>query len=100
MGIGQVLPELPLWLPTDPAVPAEATRAALREARVTVDFAEANLSDVVAQLAVRATVTMGVDWRSVERAGMTKEAPVTAHLGEVTLERALEVILGDCGGGV
>jgi len=74
---------------------AIAARAAL-DKPVTVDFAETPLREVTADLAKDAGVSITVDTRALEDAGLDLETPVTFRLSgkplAVVLDRSLETI--------
>jgi hypothetical protein len=59
----------------------------------------ANLIDVIDKLREVSGAQIFVDWRSLENAGITREAPITARLRNLTLAGMLHVILEDAGGG-
>ena len=65
-----------------------------------VNFQGNNFADVVDFLRDVSGAKIDVNWKALESAGITKEAPVTARLKDVPLNDALRVILNDVGGGI
>src|SRR5437763_1126364 len=44
-------------------------------------------------------VNMTINWKALETAGVSKEAPVTLRLRAVSLRKALQMVLSEAGGG-
>src|SRR5688572_25014000 len=73
--------------------PDAAIRLALAQ-KVKVEFSEAPLSKALRSL-TEGKLEMVIDRKALNDAGLNLDEPVTARTGDVTLQRALKVILND-----
>jgi len=70
------------------------------KAKITkLDFEEIEFKDVIQWLRDVSGLSFNVKWPVLALAGIEKTTPVTAQLADVPLETALNVILGNVGGG-
>jgi beta-lactamase regulating signal transducer with metallopeptidase domain/type II secretory pathway component GspD/PulD (secretin) len=83
-----------------PANPQNELARVLLDRRLPeINFEGQGLSDVIDFLRDVSGADFAVDWRALEAAGIEKDTPVTARLRNITLAKALNVLLGDAGGG-
>ena len=75
-----------------------AARAKLRTRLQRLDFDDIELKDVIQFLRDVAGVNIYVKWQSLSAAGVERATTVNIHLGSVTVEKALQLILDDVGG--
>ena len=73
-------------------------RAKLATRLQKLDFDDIEFSDVVQFLRDVSGLSIYVKWQALSAAGVEKQTTVTIHLGNVTVEKALRVILDDVGG--
>ena len=75
-----------------------AVRAKLKTRLQKLDFDNIEFSDVIQFLRDVSGLSIYVKWQALSAAGVEKATTVTIHLGNVTVEKALRVILDDVGG--
>ena len=75
------------------------TEAQLVQTLPDLTFKEGNLIDVIDKLREASGAPIVVDWRALENAGVTRGAPVTARLRNLSLAGMLHTVLADAGGG-
>ncbi len=92
----------PVALPP-PSLTDPATQKKLSAKIPKVDFEDAEFSAVVTFLREAVGVNIYVNWTALDAAGLgggnAKTAKVSLHLKDVTLEKAMNVILSNLGGG-
>ena len=76
-----------------------ATQAQLDRALPEVTFDGVGFSDVIDFLRDVSGANVFVNWKSLEGAGVDKNAPVTAKLRNIKFSKALSIILESVGGG-
>jgi general secretion pathway protein D len=77
----------------------QTVQAQLERKLPEINFNGNNFVDVIDFLRDVTSANLFVNWRALETAGITKEAPVTARLKDVKFSKALKTILDDVGGG-
>lgn len=65
------------------------------QARISVEFEDVPLKDVFQFLYDVGGINISIPWRDLAKAGADRTMPVSLHLKQVTLDKALRVILGD-----
>ena len=89
-------------VPATAALGASANGTARRQLNTTlpeVKLEGVAFSDALDFLRDISGVNMTVNWKALETAGITKEAPVTLRLRAISLRKALQMILAEAGGG-
>ena len=67
--------------------------------RICLDVSAVGIADVILFLRKVTGLTIRVNWEALdEHQLITKRTPVSAHLSDVTIRRAMEVVLADVGG--
>lgn len=77
-----------------------ALRKKLRDRVPSLEFDNIPFADVVDFLREYSGVNIWVNWRAMEAAGIDRTQPVSVDLTDISLEKGLELILDDVGGGV
>src|SRR5438874_12771016 len=78
----------------EPAASPRAYDRAMPELRLN----STGLSDVIDFLTDTTGVNFSVDWKALATANVTKETPITLRLGNVSLRKALQLILQQAAG--
>lgn len=78
----------------------EAIIVAMERKLPEIKFDQVPLSDAIEFVRDVAGVSIFVNWRALDAAGVDKTTPVTARLRDVKFSKALDTILRDVGGGV
>lgn len=81
--------------PVNFAEPPENRRvlSVLESKRIPVDLKENTLADVVGFVEAVTQLNIDVDWQSLEQIGITKEAPVSLKLSNVTVKTVLDRVM-------
>jgi len=74
------------------------TRKKLRQKLARLDFDDIEFQDVIRFLREVSGANIYVKWKALEAMGIDRSATVTVHLQDVSLEKALDIILSDVGG--
>lgn len=82
-----------------PAVPEARGLEAKLALRMTADFDDTPLKDVLTFLAEQADVQMFINRRALEDEGLTADTPVSMHLRDVRLDLLLDLLLEQAGAG-
>ncbi|MBS3735401.1 MAG: hypothetical protein KGY99_10840 [Phycisphaerae bacterium] len=83
---------------TRPASADDVTRQRLQRRIELIDFDASDFRDVIWFLRESSDVNIWVNWRTLDFSGVTPKTPITANLADVTVAKALEVVLADTGG--
>jgi len=86
---------------TGAAAESEANRAArakLKTRLTRLDFDDIEFGDVIKFLRDVSGVNIYVKWQALSAAGVERATTVNVHLGNITVEKALQIILDDVGG--
>lgn len=82
------------------ASPADRrTRTQLSQAIDRLELEDISLENVITYLRETSGLNMHVHWRVLEAAGIEREQPITLHLTNVPLGKAIDLILDDVSGG-
>jgi len=75
----------------------KAARAALQHRIANLDFTDTSLKDAIDFLRTVSGANIHVNWRAIDRAGIDPRTRVNIHLHDVSMEKALNLVLNDSG---
>src|SRR4051812_14620185 len=78
----------------------DATQAALDRKIPSVNFTDVRLVDAIDFLRDVSGANIHVNWRSIDKAGLDRDTPINIHVKEVTLAKALSMVLADASVGI
>lgn len=64
-----------------------------------IKFDNIPIGDVLEWFRVKTKINIAVNWRSLEETGITKETPITVEAKDITVGRALDLVLAQVNGG-
>ncbi|MCE5276591.1 MAG: hypothetical protein ABFD92_18950 [Planctomycetaceae bacterium] len=76
------------------AAPRDAAAAKPAPAPRDWNFDNAELADVVKTLRPELKMNFDVNWNALEASGVTKQTPVTMHASDITVAKALDLLVG------
>jgi len=84
---------------TAPSTQQSPAEAALSRKLDQVRFANAAFEDIITQLGDSAKINIVVNWREVEPAGVTRRTSISGRYRDVTLAKAIRLVLDEAAGG-
>src|SRR5258706_10719099 len=75
----------------------KAAKAALQHRIASLDFTDTSLKDAIEFLRDVSGANIHVNWRAIDRAGIDPRTKLNMHLRDVSMEKALNLVLNDSG---
>ena len=75
----------------------KAAKAALQHRIANLDFTDTSLKDAIEFLRDVSGANIHVNWRAIDRAGIDPRTKLNMHLRDVSMEKALNLVLNDSG---
>jgi len=75
----------------------KAARAALQHRIANLDFTDTSLKDAIEFLQAVSGANIHVNWRAIDRAGIDPRTKLNMHLRDISMEKALNLVLNDSG---
>src|SRR5947207_2471054 len=75
----------------------KAAKAALQHRIANLDFTDTSLKDAIGFLQAVSGANIHVNWRAIDRAGIDPRTKLNMHLRDVSMEKALNLVLNDSG---
>jgi hypothetical protein len=96
---GQVRPTVRQTTTETKATPADENEAIIMRRLPEVNFNAVALSDAIDFMRNASGANIFVNWKSLNKVGITKMSPVTARLKDIRFDKAMRIILDEAAGG-
>jgi len=97
VALGQDRPKVAAERDQEKTKADKAARAALQHRIANLDFTDTSLKDAIDFLRTVSGANIHVNWRAIDRAGIDPRTKLNMHLHDVSMEKALNLVLNDSG---